>query len=140
MRVKKNSQFAKFGSIKTFRFVNWIKNDAWPIQVMATWPWISFGKTGRRCRPIRRVSSAFQISSRKNVRGLKCFDGVKSLKERGNFRRGGAGRCETGFVIRHWYFKPCSLRKEMENHKPSPRWAHPRTVPMVGRRCRDAQT
>ena len=71
---------------------------------------ISFGKTGRRCWPMRRVSSAFQTSSRKNVRGLKCLDGVKSLNERGNLRRGGAGRCETGFVIRHPYFNPFARR------------------------------
>jgi hypothetical protein len=41
---------------------------------------------------------------------LKCFDGVKSLKERGNLRRGGAGRCETGFVIRPLHFNPCARR------------------------------
>src|ERR1039458_4933481 len=99
MRFKKNSQFAKFGSIKTFRFVNWIRNDAWPIQVMATCPGESFGKIGWRDRPMRGVSSAFQTSSRKNVRGLKCLDGVKSLKERGILRRGGAGRGEIGFFI-----------------------------------------
>src|ERR1035438_2153892 len=110
MRFKKNSQFAKFGSIKTFRFVNWIKNDAWPIQVIATWPRMSFGKTGRRDWPTRGVSSAFQTSSRKNVRGLKCFDGVKSLKERGNLRRGGAGRVETGFFIRCLDFNPWACR------------------------------
>jgi hypothetical protein len=32
------------------------------------------------------------------VAGLKWFDGVNSLNERGNFRRGGAGRFETGFI------------------------------------------
>jgi hypothetical protein len=71
---------------------------------------MSLGKTGRRCWPMRRVSNAFQTSSWKNVRGLKCFDGVKSLNERGNLRRGGAERCETGFVIRHLYFNPCARR------------------------------
>jgi hypothetical protein len=35
------------------------------------------------------------MSSWKNVRGLKCFEGVKSLNERGNFRRDVAG-----FVMR----------------------------------------
>jgi hypothetical protein len=40
---------------------------------------------------MRGVISSFQTSSRKNVRGLKCLDGVKSLNERGNFRRGVAG-------------------------------------------------
>jgi hypothetical protein len=48
---------------------------------------------------VRGVSHAFQISSWKNVRGLKCFDGVKSLNERGKRRRGGTGRCGTGFVM-----------------------------------------
>ena len=42
------------------------------------------------------------------MRGLKCFDGVKSLNERSNFRRGGAERCETGFVIQHLHFNPCA--------------------------------
>ena len=47
---------------------------------------------------MRGVSSAFQTSSRKNVRGLKCFAGVKSLNERGSLRRGGTGRLADGFV------------------------------------------
>jgi len=85
-----------------------IRNDAWPIQVMATWPRDNLGKTGRRAWPVRGVSRAFQISSRKNVRGLKCFDGVKSLKERGNRRRGNAGRCENGFVIERPHFTPAA--------------------------------
>ena len=59
MRFNKNSQLAKFGSIRTFRSVNWIKNDAWPIQVIATWPRISFGKTGRRCWPNARREQRF---------------------------------------------------------------------------------
>jgi hypothetical protein len=46
------------------------------------------------------------MSSWKNVRGLKCFDGVKSLNERGNRRRGGTGRCVTGFVMRRLDFNP----------------------------------
>ncbi len=87
---------------------------------MATWPWISFGKTGRRCWPMRRVSSAFQINSRKNVRGLKCLDGVKSLNERGNLRRGGAGRCETGFVIRHSDFNPFARQMKWKITCPHP--------------------
>jgi hypothetical protein len=33
------------------------------------------------------------------VRGLKCFAGVKSLNERGNFFRGGAGRLADDGVI-----------------------------------------
>ena len=99
MRFSKNSQLAKFGSISTFKSVNWIRNDAWPIQVMATWRRLSLGKTGRRGWPVRGVSQAFQISSWKKVRGLKCLDGVKSLNERGNRRRGGTGRWGTDFVI-----------------------------------------
>jgi hypothetical protein len=39
---------------------------------------------------------------------LKCFDGVKSLKERGNRRRGNAGRCENGFVIQRPHFTPAA--------------------------------
>jgi hypothetical protein len=49
---------------------------------------------------VRGVSHAFQMSSWKNVRGLKCCAGVKSLNERGSRRRGGTGRCGTGFVMR----------------------------------------
>ena len=49
MRLSRKSQLAKFGSISTFRSVNWSRNEAWPIQVMATWPWVSLGKTGRWC-------------------------------------------------------------------------------------------
>src|ERR1017187_4515015 len=33
MRFSKKSQFAKLGSIKTFRSVNCRRNEAWPIQV-----------------------------------------------------------------------------------------------------------
>src|SRR5271167_3078566 len=88
MRFSRKSQFAKFGSISTFKSVNWIRNDAWPIQVMATSPNFSLGNTGRICSPVRGVSKAFQTNSRKNVAGLKCFAGVKSLNERGSFRRG----------------------------------------------------
>src|SRR5208282_6084678 len=110
MRFRRNSQFAKFGSIKTFRSVNWIKNEACPIQVTATWPYDNLGKIGLRCCPVRRVSSAFQTSSRKNVRGLKCFDGVKSLNERGSRRRGAAECGGTGFVIQHLYSNSCAGR------------------------------
>src|SRR6201996_9591727 len=91
MRFRRNSQFAKFGSIRTFKSVNWIKNDAWPIHVMATWPYLSLGKTGVWCSPVRGVSSAFKTSSRKKVAGLKWFAGVNSLNERGSFLRGGRG-------------------------------------------------
>ena len=55
---------------------------------------------------VRGVNHAFQISSWKKVRGLKCFDGVKSLNERGNLRRGGTGRCGTGFVMRRLDLTP----------------------------------
>ena len=44
MRFSRKSQFAKFGSISTFKSVNWTRNEAWPIQVMATWPNVQFGK------------------------------------------------------------------------------------------------
>src|ERR1035441_7272203 len=84
IRFSRNSQFAKLGSISTFRSVNWRRNEAWPIQVMATWPKVSLGKAGRWVWPVRLVNKAFQIISRKNVRGLKCFAGVKSLNERGS--------------------------------------------------------
>ena len=98
MRFRRKSQFAKFGSISTFKSVNWMRNDAWPIQVMATSPCFNFGKTGRRGWPWRGVNQPFKISSWKKVRGLKCFAGVKSLNERGSFRRG-AGRLDFSFVI-----------------------------------------
>jgi hypothetical protein len=42
---------------------------------------------------------AFQTISWKNVRGLKCLAGVRSLKERGNFWRWATGRCLVGLVI-----------------------------------------
>ena len=45
--LEQKSQFAKFGSTSTFKSVNWIKNDACPIQVMATCPGFSLGKIGR---------------------------------------------------------------------------------------------
>ena len=98
MRFSRKSQFAKFGSISTFKSVNWMRNDAWPIQVMATSPCLNLGKTGRRCCPWRGVNSLSRPVSRKNVRGLKCFAGVKSLNERGSFRRG-AGRLEFALAI-----------------------------------------
>jgi hypothetical protein len=53
---------------------------------------------------VRGVNRAFQTISRKNVRGLKCRDGVKSLNERGNRRGGDGGRCENGFVIQRLHF------------------------------------
>ena len=46
MRLRRNSQFAKLGSISTFKSVNWMRNEAWPIQVMATSPVLSLGNTG----------------------------------------------------------------------------------------------
>ena len=88
---------------------------------MATCPRLSFGKTGWRCCPVRGVSQAFQISSRKNVRGLKCFDGVKSLNERGNLRRGGAGGGETGFVIQHLHSNPGARRVKWKINPRQPR-------------------
>ena len=56
---------------------------------------------------MRRVSRVFHTISWKNVRGLKCFDGVRSLKERGNLRLS-TGLDETGFVIRHGSFNSAS--------------------------------
>jgi len=99
MRLSRNNQLAKFGSMSTFRSVNWSRNDAWPIQVTATWPKFNLGKVGCFCWPVRRVSRAFQTISWKKVRGLKCFAGVKSLKERGRVARGKGGRYDLGFVI-----------------------------------------
>ncbi len=85
-RFSRNSQLAKFGSMSTLRSVNWTRNEAWPIQVMATWPRLSFGKFGLRGWPTRAGSGGrfVQTISRKNVRGLKWFDGVNSLNDRGN--------------------------------------------------------
>ena len=91
MRFSRNSQFAKFGSISTFKSVNWIRNDAWPIQVMATSPGFNLGKTGRCCSPVRGVSKAFQTSSRKNVRGIEMLrrrqilERARQLPARGDF-------------------------------------------------------
>src|SRR5690349_17171508 len=94
MRLSRKSQFAKFGSMRTLRSVNWTRKEACPIQVTATWPCASLGNTGRRCCPVRRVSKVFQTISWKNVRGLKCLAGVRSLKDFGSgwlFGRGGLG-------------------------------------------------
>ena len=93
MRFSRKSQFAKLGSINTFKSVNWTRNEAWPIQVRAIWPLASLGNTGCLCCPVRLVRSAFQTISLKNVRGLKCLLGVKSLKDRGNRRRGRCVEC-----------------------------------------------
>src|SRR5579863_6751885 len=67
-----------------------MRNEAWPIHVMATSPVFNFGNTGWCARPWRGVNHAFSTISLKNVRGLKCFAGVSSLKERGSLRRDGA--------------------------------------------------
>ena len=67
--------------------------------MIATSPCFNLGKTGRCCSPWRGVSRAFQTSSRKNVAGLKCFAGVKSLNERGSFRRG-TFLAKTGLFIK----------------------------------------
>src|SRR5436189_232013 len=63
MRFKRKSQFAKLGSISTFKSLNWTRNEAWPIQVTATWPRVSLGKFGRLCWPVRGVNSAFHTIS-----------------------------------------------------------------------------
>ena len=36
MRFSRKSQLAKFGSMSTFKSVNWRRKEACPIQVMAT--------------------------------------------------------------------------------------------------------
>src|SRR5580692_3055662 len=98
-RFSRKSQFAKFGSINTFKSVNWMRKDAWPIHVMATWPLVSLGKTGTFCSPVRFVINAFQIISWKNVAGLKWFDGVRSLNDLGTFLFCGGGLCTLGLLI-----------------------------------------
>src|SRR5260370_26082405 len=99
MRLSRNNQLAKFGSMSTFRSVNWSRNDAWPIQVTATWPKFNLGKVGCFCWPVRRVRRAFQTISWKKVRGLKLFAGGESLKGRGRGRRGQGGRADARVVI-----------------------------------------
>src|SRR5260370_42289010 len=92
MRLSRNNQLAKFGSMSTFRSVNWSRNDAWPIQVTATWPKFNLGKVGCFCWPVRRGSRAFQDIFWKKRRGVKNFGGVKTLEERGRGGRGKEGR------------------------------------------------
>lgn len=86
-RFNKNSQFAKFGSIMTFRLENWSRNEAWPIQVSASSPALRCGKRGTLKEPPRGVRKAFHTISRKKERGLKWLLGVRSLNDRGIFRR-----------------------------------------------------
>jgi hypothetical protein len=77
---------------------------------MATSPGFNLGKTGRSDSPRRGVNQPFQIISRKNVPGLKCFAGVKSLNERGNFFFGASGRWPVGFVMQQLDFNtPCAF-------------------------------
>src|ERR1700692_526916 len=105
IRLSRNSQLAKFGSIRTFKSVNWTRKDACPIHVNATWPLVNFGNTGFLCCPVRGVKKAFQTISRKKVRGLNAFEGVKSLKDLGIFRRvlGGRDGLSGDFDISYWY-------------------------------------
>lgn len=78
-----------------FRSVNWIRKEACPIQVTATSPNLKSGKVGGLCSPRRLVNNAFQTSSRKNLAGAKCLEGVNSLNDRGicrfRFARLGCG-------------------------------------------------
>src|SRR5277367_1681293 len=92
MRLRRKSQLAKFGSIKTLRSMNCTRKEAWPIHVSATCPWFNLGKTGILCAPVRGVRSAFQTISRKKVLGLNEREGVRSLKERGSGCRVRGGR------------------------------------------------
>jgi hypothetical protein len=48
------------------------------------------------------------------VRGLKCFAGVKSLNERGSFRRG-AGRLNFSFVIGDLTLAPAVRSTNLKN-------------------------
>jgi len=55
----------------------------------------------------------------KPARGKTCaiemFRRRQTLNERSNFRRGGAERCETGFVIQHLHFNPCARQMKWKN-------------------------
>ena len=86
-RFNRNSQFAKFGSTRTFTPLNCARNDACPIHVNASSSSFNGGNSGVFVEPVRFVSQAFHTISWKNVRGLKWFDGVSSLNERGIRRR-----------------------------------------------------
>jgi hypothetical protein len=97
--LEEKKPVGKVGIDEHIEVVNWTRNEAWPIQVMATWPKASLGKAGLFCWPVRRVSRAFQTISRKKVRGLKCLAGVRSLNERGSGWRTGTGRQGLNFVI-----------------------------------------
>src|SRR5258708_3479552 len=116
MRFSSNSQLAKLGSISTFKSVNCTRNEAWPIQVIATSPYFSFGNSGCLCWPTRGVKKAFQTISRKKVRGLKALEGVKSLKDLGSLRRARGGRkgLVDGFVITFlgYWRCPCFNKKQ----------------------------
>ena len=59
---------------------------------------LQFGKHRAARLAVARREPALQDQLLKKVRGLKCFAGVKSLNERGSFRRG-AGRLDFSFVI-----------------------------------------
>src|SRR5260370_40101149 len=104
MRLSRNNQLAKFGSMSTFRSVNWSRNDAWPIQVTATWPKFNLGKVGCFCWPVRRVSRGFQTLLWEKGWGLECFGRGKYLKGRGRGGRGEGGREVLGLPRKWWYF------------------------------------
>src|SRR5260370_18669637 len=99
MRLSRNNQLAKFGSMSTFRSVNWSRNDAWPIQVTATWPKFNLGKVGCFCWPVRRVSRAFQNIFGEEGGGVKWFAPGQTLDEPGRGFRGQGGRYGPRFGI-----------------------------------------
>ena len=82
-RFCQKSQLAKLGSISALRSWNWTRKEEWPIQVTDTWLPSSRGKSGRRQRPCRRVSSDLSTIWQKKLPGLRERVGVSSLKERG---------------------------------------------------------
>ena len=99
MRFNRKSQFAKFGSISTFKSVNWIKNDAWPIQVTATSPYFGFGRTGRCLFAVARREPGLSRPARGKCARVECLAGVESLNDRGSFRRG-TGLGAAGLLIK----------------------------------------
>src|SRR5437868_7361804 len=51
------SQLDQLGSIKILCFGVWTRNEAWPIQVIATWLPVSLGKMGRWLKPALRTNN-----------------------------------------------------------------------------------
>ena len=115
MRLSKNSQFAKFGSIRTFKSVNWIRNDAWPIQVTATWPCDKFREnrmallTGARRQ--QRLPDQF---AEKRAR-IEMFRRRQILERARQFPARRRGLCETGFVILTFTLTQAPAVNKLEN-------------------------